>query len=354
MIQAHLIASILTVSQPDVSRSPSVLFVRGAPRSGGFFEADTDAQRTEHLADIHNTSTIPGNHGWSELAELLRSHGYSVSQITEPLEPQAPMHGPTSGAPIPFEIMDLSVYDVIVMGSNNAVYSPASIDAFEQYIRSGGSALFIADAGFGSHWADASSSDQQFLDRFGWVIQQDLGVYDLRREDNDFIEPDHPVLLGVDAIEGEGVSPGVWLGADVPGVHTSPLVRAQPGAMTRNNDGVPGSVRPVALTDASLIVAHAECGRIALHFDRNTFFNTNGAGTDLNQLDHRVYAQNLFAWLARGGADLNLDRVTDFDDLLLFLVAFVNEDPGSDLTAPFGVFDITDILAYLELFERCR
>jgi len=41
-----------------------------------------------------------------------------------------------------------------------------------------------------------------------------------------------------------------------------------------------------------------DAGRIAGHFDRNTFFNTNGAGTDITRFDNLQYALNLFAWLA--------------------------------------------------------
>lgn len=354
MVQAHLIASILSVAQPDVPRPPSVLFIRGATRSGGFLEAETDFDRTEHLADINNASTQPGNHGWHELAQLLRDSGFNVTQRIEPLEQVPPMHGLTQGAPIAFENINLSVYDVIVMGSNNAVYPQASIDAFERYVLDGGGALFISDASFGSNWADASNSDQQFLDRFGWVIQQDIDTYDLRRADADFLEPQHPILIGVDAIEGEGVSPGVWLGADVSGITSTPIVRALPGAITRNNDSIPGSVRDVTPTDYAAAVARGGCGRIAIHFDRNTFFNANGAGTDLNKLDHRSYAVNLFHWLAQGGADLDGDADADFDDILSYLVAFGASDPRADLAAPYGEFDITDVLAYIDLFQRCR
>ena len=43
----------------------SILFIRGAERSGGFLEATNDTQRTEQLADINNASTAAGNHGWA-------------------------------------------------------------------------------------------------------------------------------------------------------------------------------------------------------------------------------------------------------------------------------------------------
>ena len=47
----------------ETSVAQTVLFIRGADRSGGFLEADDDAERTEQLADINNASTANGNHG---------------------------------------------------------------------------------------------------------------------------------------------------------------------------------------------------------------------------------------------------------------------------------------------------
>jgi hypothetical protein len=34
------------------------------------------------------------------------------------------------------------------------------------------------------------------------------------------------------------------------------------------------------------------------HFDRNTFFNRNGAGTDITRFDNGRLAQNVIDWLA--------------------------------------------------------
>lgn len=115
--------------------------------------------------------------------------------------------GQTTGAEIEFGNLDLSSYDVLVFGSNNAVYSEASIDAIESYIRGGGGAIFISDANFGSDWADASNSDQQFLDRFGLIVNQDRGTYSLQRSDGEFLIPDDPIFVGVDRIDGEGETP---------------------------------------------------------------------------------------------------------------------------------------------------
>jgi hypothetical protein len=290
----------------------NILFVRGADRSGGFLEAGNDFSRTEQLADITNDATTGGNHGWFELAETLRDDGFTVDQITEPLEPGAPPTGQTTGAPAPFDQIDLSTTEVVVLGSNNAVYTQPQIDAIDQYVRAGGAVLFISDANFGSSWNDAPDSDQQFLDRFGWTMQQDRGTYALRRDEGDFVAPDHPVLNNVDAFDGEGVSPIVVPTSDIFGVSTTPVARAKPGAQTRNNDANPGTIRPVTPADASLVLGTVANGRIAGHFDRNTFFNLNGAGTNINRLDNRQYAINLFRWLA--GLPIDPDDPGPTDD----------------------------------------
>ena len=108
-----------------------MLFIRGADRSGGFLEAGNDFGRTEQLSDINNASTSPGNHGWSELRETLESAGFVVEQWTETAETAS---GPSQGAHIDFETYDLSVYDAVVFGSNNAVYDTAAVDAIETYV----------------------------------------------------------------------------------------------------------------------------------------------------------------------------------------------------------------------------
>src|SRR5438067_4093504 len=142
-----------------------ILFIRGSSGTGGFYDGGTLAQRDEELADINNTSTAAGNHGWGELASLLRGDGLALTQMIE---------GPASNnTPIDLTAINLAQFSVVVFGSNNAAYSTASINALDAFVREGGAALFVSDANFGSNWGDAPSSDQQFLDRFGLRINQD-------------------------------------------------------------------------------------------------------------------------------------------------------------------------------------
>lgn len=289
---------LITATKSSMAQTgPSVLFIRGADRSGGFLEAGDDAARTEHLSDIFNSTTNGGNHSWGELRLTLESEGFTIEQWAEPVEPGAPATGPTEGIGLTFDSASLSAYDVLVLGSNNAVYSQDSIDAVEGYIRGGGGAIFISDANFGGNWADASNSDQQFLDRFGLIANQDLGTYSIDRADGEFLIPDHPIFDGVDSFDGEGVTP-MRVGSLTAGVNVEILAQAE-GSVRRNN-GTPGiddslgSAGAGDANDAALLFASVDQGRVIGHFDRNTFFNENGAGTNINRLDNRQFAINLF------------------------------------------------------------
>jgi len=292
---ACLLFLLATVETSVAQTGPSVLFIRGADRSGGFLEADDDAERTEQLAGINNTSTANGNHGWNELRLALEADGFQIDQMVEPVEAGAPATGQTTG----------------------------SIDAIESYIRGGGGAIFISDANFGSDWADASNSDQQFLDRFGLIVNQDRGTYSIERSDGEFLIPDDPLFAGVDRIDGEGVTP-FQIGDLTTGVSADILALAE--GETRLNNGTGGnnrgSTRAAGPNDAAILFVTADQGRLIGHFDRNTFFNDNGAGTNINRFDNQQYAINLFR--AAAGplpvlGDVNLDGVTDFLDISPFI-----------------------------------
>jgi hypothetical protein len=265
-----------------------ILFIRGGSGTGGFLDGGTLAQRDEELADINNLSTAKGNHGWGELANLLRSDGFTLEQRIE-----------KNGRRIDLTKLDLSQYSTIVFGSNNADYTPFGnktiVKALVSYVFAGGSTLFVSDANFGTSYGDAPSSDQDFLSRFGLAVNQDKGTYSLTRASN-FRAPTHSILTGVDEIDGEGVSPGVRV-APVAGVTPQVIIGAKD--TTRSNDSFDkGADRAVNGSDGALVVATAGLGRVAVAFDRNTFFNKNGAGTDLHRFDNSRYAKNLFEWLA--------------------------------------------------------
>ena len=325
-----------------------ILFIKGGPGSGGFLEGGAD----EQLSSIFDYSTLRGNHGWGELRDLLESEGFECQQVVE---------GAGGSTPVDLAGMDLGAYSVIVFGSNNAAYGVRHVDALVSYVRSGGAALFISDANWGLDWNDAPDSDQHFLDRFGWTMNQDRGHYAL--SSGEYAAPDHPILSGVSSFEGEGVSPITITDRTVPGVSTIRLAGAK-GQVRRNTTSGQGPSTPATADDCSLVMATVGAGRIAGHFDRNTFFNRNGAGTDLHDRDHRALARNLFAWLATSGmtspafrrGDVNADAVVDLSDAIRILVFLFGETLGPILCHDAadvnddGAIDLADpvfLLAYL-------
>jgi len=288
----------LPEDRPAISDSVStILFVRGGPGTGGFFEGGSDDQ----LSSIFDTSTANGNHGWATLASVLEGLGFTLEERREePVVDGVP-------TPIPFDQMDLSPYAIIVLASNNAAYTTSQVDAIEGFIRSGGGVLFISDANFGQDWPDAPTSDQAFLDRFGLIMNQDQGTYAI--SEDEYLNTPHPILNGVSAFDGEGVSP-VTVG-DVPSDVSVEILAGAEGNVRRNDsESGRGSSTAATADDAALLFGSAGAGRFAVHFDRNTFFNDNGAGTDITRLDNQTFAENLFRWLD-GETPLPVD-VTQF------------------------------------------
>ncbi len=283
----YLFLSLLFASV--VFAQDRILFIRGGDGTGGVVEATNRAERTEQLADITNESRVRGNHGWATLARTLRANGFEAEQVIE-----GPEEKP---APIELDQLDLSRYAVIVFGSNNATYTDAQVEAFWKYIHAGGSALFISDANFGKTWQAAPNSDQRLLDRAGVVVNQDHGTYTVERGRGDFSQPDHPILKDVGKFDGEGVSPIQMPETPPKGFTIKQLARAKDRTRVNEHDRQ-GQLRPVTPRDSSLLIVEHGRGRVACHFDRNTFFNLNGAGTSIERHDNKRYAINLFSWLA--------------------------------------------------------
>lgn len=283
--------------------NPRILFViggegtAGGPECGGALGTQVDC-KSEHRASLFNTSTAGGNHGWSELAALLSGNGFLLDEIEE-----GPWDAP---APVPFAAMDLSQYAAIVLGSNNvASYPTADIDAIETYVRGGGSLMFISDANFGPNSTAAMISDQQFMDRFGLTMNRDRGTYTLSRAtDYSPAGMTHPILAGVDDFDGEGVSPITVQSTLPPGANFEVLAYAE---VLRNPAGQ--DVAPTVI-DGALVAGTVDAGRVVGFFDRNSFFNINGAGSYLQKLDNATLALNLFQWMT-AGSGLNIPPMVE-------------------------------------------
>ncbi|MEM7629612.1 MAG: GC-type dockerin domain-anchored protein [Planctomycetota bacterium] len=67
----------------------------------------------------------------------------------------------------------------------------------------------------------------------------------------------------------------------------------------------------------------------------------------------QVVASGPFTPAAPCAADLNVDGVADFFDVLEFLARFDAMDPAADIAAPVGVFDFFDVVEFLGIFDGC-
>lgn len=272
----------------------SILFVRGADGTGGGATGGSFQERTAMLSDVFDDSTAPGNSGYGALRQLLQADGFQVAQWIE-----------STGA---LTLALLQPHRIVVLGSNNRTYTPAEMQAFHDYLDLGGSALVASDANWGPLWGSAPNSDNQFLARYGLEVYQDNGAVTtlLRSDPGRYLVADHPVLAGSDGIggadvhayDGEGVS-AFRIGTSSTGGQAIPLVAAT-GQVVRLNTatGIGGTYRFADEADANLVVVERGASRLVGHFDRNTFFNPNGAGTDLTRRDNALLALGIFRFLA--------------------------------------------------------
>ena len=278
--------SILILLFNSAYSQDKVLFIRGGTGTVGGLEPNY-SPKDDQAADIYYTATTTKNHNWSMFADDLRDEGYELTQMKE---------GPVSDrSPVDLTSINIRQYALVVFGSNNATYTTAQIDTLESYIKDGGAALFISDANFGLVRQDAPNSDQLFLNRFGWTMNQDGRTYTVGA--NEFKAPNHTILEGVNTFKGEGVSPITLSNNNIPGVQSTIIAGVPNGQKVRENPGnKKGDLRNKTDKDATLIVATVGKGRIIGHFDRNTFFNTNGAGTDITEFNNRQLGINIVNW----------------------------------------------------------
>lgn len=186
----------------------------------------------------------------------------------------------------------LASYGVVVLGSNGRVVLDDEVQALGEYYDNGGSVLVYADFQYGpDNWA----SDNAFLNRFDIEVLPD-NFQPAVKIDTQISSS--PILSGVTVIQGEGISQFVIRQR----AHSQVKI-----LLTCAPPDRPGCILPpadaarVQLGDAIACVFTAENpkgGRLAGVCDRNLFHNGPGPGSDIDQADNRVFARNLFAWLA--------------------------------------------------------
>lgn len=226
-----------------------------------------------------------GRNGYAQLADLLQTEqGHNLTELAD-----------TDPAVNPLTSLMLAQYDLLVLGSNNRRFSAKEAVVVASYVQGGGSVFAFSDSRFGlspdrenNALGAGELSDNDLLDQFGMTIQHD-NYQVVAADSSRFADPSHPILAGLGSFKGEGVS---LIRVDGPPAQI--LVRGDGLLLT---DGHTLTGKNYAIT----AIAQVGQGRVAVTFDRNTFFNAGvgSDGTDLSELDNRNYARNLFNWLAR-------------------------------------------------------
>jgi hypothetical protein len=124
-------------------------------------------------------------------------------------------------------------------------------------------------------------------------------IYDEGTNDITAFVSSHSVLQNVKAIRGEGISQirvsAITLKDNIVIAKCTPLSRS--GCILPSQDQA--KVQPGDEVACVVVRQHANGGRLASVCDRNFFHNGPGPGSDLDQVDNRTFARNLFTWLLR-------------------------------------------------------
>lgn len=199
----------------------------------------------------------------------------------------------------------LSQYDVLILGSNNKMFSHAERDAVGDWVKAGGGLIAWSDSAFGGNWQQVGvgnpvgrNSNNTLTTQFGMFFMRDNGAgnYAIKQYEVDHYLNNYNKNAGV-IFRGEGVSV-----IRVSGEATL-LAKLQNGGLNGqirlhqddSNDPNIGPLNPN--TDAALAIAQIEKGRVIGTFDRNTFWNA-GEGTRLSHVDNEPYAQRLILWVS--------------------------------------------------------
>jgi hypothetical protein len=213
--------------------------------------------------------------GFSQLRDFLKIVGFS--QVNEVVD--------TTVAITPAL---LSTYGVVVLGSNHKTFTNYEVNVLENYVRAGGGLVAYSDSMFGP---GSVPSDNQVLTRFGLLTTSD-----------NFGGPvfatsfaPHPISAGLTlGVGGEGVSIFEIVGNATDTFANVTDCVTNGGACLPYPPVAPsGSANPVY---SACVAVDAGMGRVVGTFDRNTFFNYPGFGSNLLEVSNLSYAINIFLW----------------------------------------------------------
>lgn len=274
-----------------VRRPPNykVLYLYGYVTKEGVFYPDgnipEDAPPPFHQMRLY-VDGIPGALDFTQFREALEEVGFDLE---ERYDASVDLADPDF----------LGDYKVIILGSNQHRFTQAEADAVAEWVKQGGGLVAWSDSAMGGLFSEPNvgigntkglDSNNDLTAQFGMEFLPDRGggVFTVSAWDEAHFINDYQVIsdagqdIGVE-FEGEGVSPIIV---------TEPAIRL-------------ASVPKGATTPQEAAVCYAEIGRgrVLGTFDRNTFWNTGGPGTDITKKDNREFTQRIILWVAGFGGN---------------------------------------------------
>ncbi|MBC6608743.1 hypothetical protein H8B13_18085, partial [Hymenobacter sp. BT188] len=217
-----------------------------------------------------------GSTGMSQFDQALKEVGMITSEALD--------------ASITLDATTLNQYKVVILGSNNRRFTAAEKAAVATWVEAGGGLVAWSDAAFGWQSGGINStagslSDNDLTQQFGMQFLRDNGVstFSLTQWAIDHYINNFNKDTGL-TIKAEGASP---IRTSAPAT----ILAYMPSCCSKLNS-LDGAVTPA---DAAIASAKVGQGRVLGYFDRNAFWNA-GAGTQLSQVDNKLFAQRLVQW----------------------------------------------------------
>ncbi|MEO1655078.1 MAG: hypothetical protein AAFU64_16140, partial [Bacteroidota bacterium] len=300
-----------------------VLYIHGNVDAGGFLPF-----QEEYLGPPYEQMLLSdnGDFGMSQFKKAVEDLGFSIEEKYD----QA----------ITLNDSLLQFYDVIILGSNQKTWSAEEQEALNRHIRRGAGLLAYSDAGFGGAWfrdppaglnnEQGRNSNNLLTNQFGMYFMTDQGGFtsQVRKWKIDHYLNTKSGIPQNLTFRFEGPSP-VRINPEWPQKQASDSVFQIAAYQNRGfvcpdiKDPVLGDTTADCARDCALAAAAIGQGRVLGFQDRNTFWN-NGAGTNINELDNRFFAQKLMLWLAQ------LDNEIEIDNQLLSFTV-VNPEDDQDI-----------------------
>ncbi|SDX30833.1 hypothetical protein SAMN05444411_104173 [Lutibacter oricola] len=273
-----LIVSVLFFSVSILS-AQNVMYVYGDVSADG--DIPSGDKKPFHQMRLTDT----GNLGMSQFLEALEEVKLTVTEVYD--------------QEIEFTLKSLKNIDVLILASNQRVFSKNEAKAVGKWVNNGGGLVVWSDSAFGGEYKlvgvdnpTGRISDNIITEQFGMHFLTDNGAGNYLVKEytkNHFLNANNK--NGGIRFRGEGVS---FVRISPPAIM---LAKAQEGGLggklrVNKNDGVFN-----AETDAALAIANIGKGRVVGLFDRNLFWNA-GAGTRISHSDNREFTQRLMLYAA--------------------------------------------------------